>query len=118
MKDELFKELLGGIEEMTAYHRGEHPNPENVVIHTPKPVDVAALRNRLGLSQAGFARAFGVSVGTIQNWEQARRTPEGPARTLLRVIEREPEAVMRALHLVHREQEGTEETDAPKREVA
>lgn len=58
---------------------------------------VRAIRERLGMSQAAFARMFGISVGTLQNWEQGRRQPEGPARMLLRVIDREPEAVRRAL---------------------
>jgi putative transcriptional regulator len=61
------------------------------------PVDIAATRRRLGLSQSEFAAWFGISPGTLRNWEQGRRVPEGPARVLLRVIEREPEAVRRAL---------------------
>ena len=61
------------------------------------PADPRAVRERLGISQAAFARMFGVSVWTLRNWEQGRRRPEGPARALLRVIEREPEAAKRAL---------------------
>lgn len=61
------------------------------------PADIAATRRRLGLSQAEFAAWFGISPGTLRNWEQGRRVPEGPARVLLRVIERDPEAVRRAL---------------------
>jgi putative transcriptional regulator len=61
------------------------------------PVDIAATRRRLGLSQTEFAAWSGISPGTLRNWEQGRRVPEGPARVLLRVIEREPEAVRRAL---------------------
>jgi putative transcriptional regulator len=56
-----------------------------------------ALRQRLNLSQEAFAKTFGVSKRTIQDWEQGRRHPEGPARVLLKVIEREPAAVIRAL---------------------
>ena len=51
------------------------------------------------LSQSRFAAIIGVSVRTLQNWEQGRRKPEGPARALLRVVEREPEAVLHALHV-------------------
>ncbi len=58
---------------------------------------VRAIRERLAMSQTTFARLFGISVDTLQNWEQGRRQPEGPARMLLRVIDREPEAVRRAL---------------------
>jgi putative transcriptional regulator len=57
---------------------------------------VEAIRRRLGLTQKEFARMFGVSVDTLQGWEQRRR-PRGPALALLRVIDREPEAVRRAL---------------------
>jgi putative transcriptional regulator len=59
--------------------------------------DVRALRERLGLSQEAFAERFQISLRTVQEWEQRRRVPEGPARTLLRVIERDPAAVERAL---------------------
>jgi putative transcriptional regulator len=59
--------------------------------------DVRALRTRLGLSQEGFAARFGFSVDAIRQYESHRRAPTGPARTLLRVIAREPDAVTRAL---------------------
>ena len=59
--------------------------------------DVRALRTRLGLSQEGFAARFGFSVDAIRQYESRRRLPTGPARTLLRVIAREPDAVARAL---------------------
>lgn len=61
------------------------------------PVDVAAIRAKSGLSQERFAEVFGISLPTLRNWEQGRRAPEGPARVLLQVIDREPEAVKRAL---------------------
>lgn len=64
---------------------------------TPDDPDVHAIRARLGLSQAKFAAAFGVSVGTVRNWEQRRARPYGSARVLLRVIERHPNAVLDAL---------------------
>ncbi len=63
----------------------------------PDDPDVHAIRARLGLSQAKFAAAFGVSVGTVRNWEQYRSRPHGPARVLLRVIERHPRAVLDAV---------------------
>jgi putative transcriptional regulator len=63
----------------------------------PTPQQVRALRARLGLSQAQFARRFGFTVDTVQQYEQGRRVPSGPASTLLRVIESDPEAVTRAL---------------------
>ncbi len=64
---------------------------------TPRLPDVRAIRRRLGLSQAQFARRFGFSLRTIQEWEQGRAIPDGPARVLLRVIERSPKVVERAV---------------------
>jgi putative transcriptional regulator len=65
----------------------------------PSPQQVRALRAKLGLSQAQFARRFGFTLDTVQQYEQGRRRPSGPATTLLRVIEADPEAVVRALGL-------------------
>ncbi len=63
----------------------------------PSAAQVRALRSRLGLSQAQFARRFGFTVDTLQQYEQGRRVPSGPASTLLRVIASDPDAVTRAL---------------------
>jgi putative transcriptional regulator len=63
----------------------------------PRAPDVRALRERLGLSQQAFAQRFHLALRTVQEWEQGRRIPEGPARTLLLVIDRDPEGVERAL---------------------
>jgi putative transcriptional regulator len=62
-------------------------------------INVKKIRNKLHLSQSEFADYFGVSTRTIQEWEQERRTPTGTARNFLKVIEQEPEAVLRALSL-------------------
>ena len=61
------------------------------------PADVRAIRGRLKKSQSEFALMIGVSVATLQNWEQGRRRPEGPARALLRIAEQNPRAVAEAL---------------------
>jgi putative transcriptional regulator len=61
------------------------------------PVDVKGIRGRLGMSQQAFAATFGFSVAALRDWEQHRRVPRGPARALLRVIDREPDAARRAL---------------------
>jgi putative transcriptional regulator len=61
------------------------------------PLDIKAIRERLHKSQAEFARMIGVSVSTLQNWEQGRRKPDGPAKALLQVASKDPEAVMDAL---------------------
>jgi putative transcriptional regulator len=61
------------------------------------PLDVKAIREKLHKSQAEFARMIGVSVSTLQNWEQGRRKPEGAAKALLQVASKNPEAAMDAL---------------------
>jgi putative transcriptional regulator len=61
------------------------------------PANIKAIRQRLGKSQAQFARMIGVSVSTLQKWEQGRRRPEGPACALLRVAAENPDAVSAAL---------------------
>ncbi len=66
-------------------------------VHVPAEVDVKAIRRRLGMTQAEFAAAFGFGLDAVQNWEQGRRRPEGAARAFLKVIDREPDAVRRAL---------------------
>jgi putative transcriptional regulator len=66
-------------------------------VAVPEHIDVAELRQRLGLSQAAFARSFGLDVTALHAWEQRRRRPDRAARVLLAVIAKEPEAVMRAL---------------------
>jgi putative transcriptional regulator len=62
-----------------------------------KPADIKAIRDKLGVSQSEFALMIGVSVSTLQNWEQGRRQPDGPARALLKVAAENPEAVAEAL---------------------
>jgi putative transcriptional regulator len=64
---------------------------------SPRLPDVRAIRRRLGFSQKEFARRFGFSVRTVQEWEQGRAVPDRPARILLRVIEKSPRAVERAV---------------------
>ncbi len=93
----LGKELIAGMNEAAAYARGEIELPTRVV-EVPAAVDVAAIRKRLRLSQARFAEQFSLTVAAVHDWEQRRRWPERAARTLLRVNDKEPEAVLRALH--------------------
>lgn len=87
--------ILAAIHEATAFANGENTG---AILHAPP--DVRAIRQRLGMTQAGFAARFGLAVGNVRDWEQSRSAPDGAARTLLRVIEREPEAVARALETV------------------
>lgn len=94
MRKEDFDNLLTSVRQAGRIRRGEE-KPSRVTEFSP--VDVKAIRRRLGKSQSEFARMIGVSVATLQNWEQGRRRPEGPARALLRVAAKDPEAVVAAL---------------------
>jgi putative transcriptional regulator len=94
MKKKDFENLVSSIREAGRIRRGE-TRPGRVTKFAS--VDVKAVRRRLGKSQAEFACMIGVSVATLQNWEQGRRRPEGPAQALLKVAAVNPEAVAAAL---------------------
>ena len=94
MNDDLFNELVASVREGGAILRGEAEPSRTSVIDEP---DVAAIREEYSLSQAKFAALLGISVRTLQNWEQGRRHPQGPARVLLRVAARHPRAVLDAV---------------------
>ncbi len=91
MKKENFDELLESVKEGCAILKGE--KKPSRVIDFGEP-DVKAIRKTLGLTQVQFAAMLGISVATLRNWEQGRRTPEGPAMVLLRVAEKNPEAIL------------------------
>jgi putative transcriptional regulator len=82
---------------------GEVTNAEGVSksspirVHIPQEIDVKAIRTKLGITQQEFAGRFGFSIKTLQHWEQKHRAPEGPTRAYLLVIDRDPDAVQRAL---------------------
>ena len=88
--------LLDSMKELQAHLRGEIKLSETVY-HVPPETDVRALREMLGLSQSDFAALFGFNVRSLQDWEQGRRRPEIPIRAYLAVIQRDPQAVIRAL---------------------
>lgn len=91
MRDELFKELQASVREGGRILREK--TPASRVSGVPES-DVASIREAYGLSQDKFAALLGISVRTLQNWEQGRRSPRGPARVLLRVAARHPKAVL------------------------
>jgi putative transcriptional regulator len=95
MNDKDFQKLVESVKQMGSIMRGGNVPHRRTVLST---IDVRSLRNRLGLTQHEFSGMIGVSIKTLQNWEQGRREPEGPAKALLRVVEKEPQAVMNALH--------------------
>ena len=90
MSDELFAELIESVREGGAILRGENAASRKFVLPAP---DVKAIRERYQLSQSEFAALLGISIKTLQNWEQGRRSPKGAARVLLQVASRHPEAV-------------------------
>ena len=90
MDNELFEELLESVREGGAILRGEKEASRTFVFEAP---DVKEIRKRYGLSQTQFAALLGISVKTLQNWEQGRRSPRGAARVLLHVAAKHPDAV-------------------------
>ena len=90
-----FEHLMDGLNDVEAFLKGQQ---EGFKAHVPHVVDVKAIRNRLGMTQARFSDTFGFSLDAIKHWEGGRRTPEAPARTLLTVIARNPAAVLSALN--------------------
>src|SRR6266545_4593531 len=89
--------ILTGLQDALAYAQGETTRGQPHTVDMPATVDVKAIRTRLGLTQAAYAQRYGFELSSIRNWEQGRRQPEGPARILLLVINKEPEAVHRVL---------------------
>lgn len=92
MKEELFEELLESVRQAKAIERGElkpsrmfHVDPKNAVVRT---------RGKLGLSQSKFATLLGISQDTLQNWEQGRREPTGPAKVLLKIASKHPRVLL------------------------
>jgi putative transcriptional regulator len=94
-KKSLGERLIESMQQANAWARGE--DVPGMRVHIPEAYDVRKMRLRMKLSQKEFAARFGFSLDSIQNWEQGRRIPDGPARTLLAVIAHEPKAVERAL---------------------
>jgi putative transcriptional regulator len=90
-----FERMMDGLNDVEAFLAGKQ---EGFKAYVPQEVDVKAIRNRLGMTQAKFSNTFGFSLDAIKHWEGGRRTPEAPARTLLTVIDKNPAAVLTALN--------------------
>jgi putative transcriptional regulator len=95
MDQKEFNLLLNSVKQAGSIKRGKMKPSRKFSYSVP---DVKAIRGKLRISQNEFAHLIGVSANTIQNWEQGRRKPEGPAITLLRITEKNPKAVLEALH--------------------
>ena len=94
MKTKYFNELTQSIKQAGRIKLGKM-KPSRVAVFNS--ADVRAIREKLHKSQSEFALMIGVSIATLQNWEQGRRKPEGPAQALLRVASINPDAVAQAL---------------------
>ena len=92
MKKELFEELLESVKQAKAIENGEL-KPARTFRVNPK-TDLVKVRGKLGLSQSKFAAVLGISADTLQNWEQGRRSPTGPAKVLLKIATRHPEILL------------------------
>lgn len=95
MKDKLFEELKKSIEEGGKILKGKRKPSREFKFENPDPKQI---RKRLGLSQNKFAKLLGISISTLQNWEQGRREPDGPAKVLLNVAAKYPDAVLNTVY--------------------
>ena len=93
---DVFDSVMRGLDEVEAHMNAEAAQSD-ARVHIPEEINVSAIRATLGLSQSAFAMSIGVSKRTIENWEQGRRVPQGPARVLLTLIGKDPETVRRIL---------------------
>ena len=82
------KEIIDGVKEIKSFHKGEKRLKTDTISEASPP---RIIREKLKLSQAAFASLLGVSSRTVQDWEQGRRQPQGPAKSLLRIAENRPE---------------------------
>ncbi len=92
---EALSSIRQGLTEAIEFAQGK---PTEAIVHEFTPVDVKAVRAKVGMTQAEFAMVFGISLGTLRHWERGDRKPRGPALVLLNVVAKEPEAVLRALN--------------------
>ena len=89
-----FQSISAGLNEAIAHAKGQRVKAR---VHRIEPMDVKAIRDKVGMSQTEFAAAFGISLGTLRHWERGDRQPHGTARVLLTVVSRKPKAVLSAL---------------------
>jgi putative transcriptional regulator len=95
MEKRMFDELMGSVREAVAILRGQKKPSRRTIMSSS---GVRAIRRRTRLPQSEFARLIGVSVKTLQNWEQDRRRPTGPAAVLLKIISHAPQLAVKAIH--------------------
>lgn len=96
MKTQEFEELLESVRQAGKIKRGEMQASRRFVMNEP---DVSSIRHKYDMSQDAFAALMGISVATLRNWEQGRRKPQGPAKVLLTIADRQPAAILEALKM-------------------
>ena len=89
-----FDEIQAGLQDAINHAKGD---TSGVTEFQPKPIDVKAIREKIGMSQRAFCATFGISLGTLRHWEQGLRRPRGTALTLLKVVQHNPQAVIDAI---------------------
>lgn len=89
-----FTEISAGLTDAIEHAKG---NLTKVVEHKPEAINVKDIREKTGMSQQKFCATFGISIGTLRHWEQGLRTPRGPARVLLKVVQHNPRAIIEAV---------------------
>lgn len=89
--------IVDGLDEAIAWTKGDERAARLIPWQAPTSVDVKSIRAKLGMSQRAFAACFGLKLDSLRNWEQDKRVPETTARVLLTLIDRDPEAVRKAL---------------------
>lgn len=95
MEKKLFADLVTSLKEAAAIAKGKARPARQFKVAAP---NVKGVRERTGLSQSEFARVMRVSVRTLQNWEQKRCVPTGPAAALLKIVATAPDVALKALH--------------------
>lgn len=94
MNDEMFNELLESVKQAGDIRKGKRKPSRYSMIEEP---DVTAIREKYNMTQHEFSTLIGISVGTLRNWEQGRRKPQGPAKVLLKIAEKRPKAILESL---------------------
>jgi putative transcriptional regulator len=90
-----FEEISAGLDNAIKHAKGQK---NKVIVHKPETINVQAIRNKTGMSQQRFCATFGISLGTLRHWEQGLRTPRGTARILLKIVDNNPKAVIKAIN--------------------
>ena len=91
-----YTEISAGLEDAISHAKGKKAKAK-AKEHRLEPIDVRSIREKTGMSQQKFCATFGISIGTLRHWEQGLRSPRGTARVLLKVVDHNPKAVIKAI---------------------